>query len=213
MIGRTPHPTKPSNMRAVALYMTRRPVWESLPWFHAGELAAARACARALESRYSDIALQARILRVLCEHPEFEFEFAGIDADTVRAQAQAVDELLQAQVLNVRHLVERPGPEDIVRVDGLRMTVGAGGMLEAREDDASTQADAGAVLTPEDEAQLELMLKGVVDVYRGLTGRGSRGEAYARMMRLLEELGAPDNNGPDAADAGADRDGSDTPPR
>jgi len=45
MIGRFPHPTEPGNARAVALYVTRPQVWESLSGLHSDELSAARACA------------------------------------------------------------------------------------------------------------------------------------------------------------------------
>lgn len=156
MIGRRRHPRKRSRHVFIPLRRNEHHTWVSLlgRGFREKAFQAAELCADDLARRYREFARHSRILRALCEHPEFEFIFAGIDSDTVREQAQRLDELIQAENENVAHLLDPPGQEHRIRIGGVRMRVTAEGLLEPRDGARGEESEAldGSEALDESEA-------------------------------------------------------------
>ncbi|WP_428265102.1 hypothetical protein [Haliangium sp.] len=83
------------------------------------EIDAASVCVRDFQLRYAAIEQEARLMRALCEHPDFEFTGDGVDSAMVRERAQAVSRLLSAESTNVRRLLGAVAEDDAVRIDAM----------------------------------------------------------------------------------------------
>lgn len=121
MIARREHPEQPGIYVYVPLRMADDGTWEPLAgaegFFHQA-IDAAKMCTDAFRRKFVEIAKQARLLRALCEHPRFEFEFDGIDSEMVQESAKTLSRLIFEEVDNVARLLSEPGEEDDIVIGG-----------------------------------------------------------------------------------------------
>lgn len=180
MIGRKKDPDNPGAVRFVALYMHRRPVWRGRHDY-AEPMAAVQACVGTLAYKYATLAERGRILRGLCEHPEFEFEAPGIDADTIRGLAVEVDEMIQATGENVYRLLDEPEAGDLIRVGRERMTVDDGMLVP-------WTGGTDAVDRTDDVSHTVRTLVATAKAFTAQLDRGARALVLDRMVRELSDI-------------------------
>ncbi len=84
----------------------------------ADPLEAAKVCLVDVVSKWEQIVTDASMLRALCEHPEFDFDGDCIDSRMIRAQARSVGENVKLMAEDLRRLLDSPGEQDIIDLDG-----------------------------------------------------------------------------------------------
>ena len=122
MIARREHPEQPGKYVYVPLRKMETGFWVPLGGervFFYQAFDAGIMCATDLRRRYVDVAKQARILRALCEHPQFAFTGEGVDADMVRERARDLSRLISAELENVARLLSEPRDEDDIVIGGM----------------------------------------------------------------------------------------------
>ena len=76
----------------------------------------------------------ARLLRLVCEHPEFEFASELIDSGMVLTRALAIESAVSKLTTNLERLLEAPDSTDRVDIDGQLMDVDERGVLTPLSD-------------------------------------------------------------------------------
>ena len=127
MIGRKRDPQDASRTVFVPLaYEAERDVWVSLIQDEGGfphGIEAGRICIDQLKRWYASIAAHARMLRVICEHPEFDFSGDAIDSDMIRDAARKLStEIAQAQD-DLSRLLDEPSEDDRIWFCGVSYAV------------------------------------------------------------------------------------------
>jgi hypothetical protein len=126
MIARREHPEQSGKYVYVSLRMAEDGTWEPLAreggaFLHA--IDAGKWCAEELRRTFVEIAREARLLRALCEHPRFEFDFDGIDSEMVRDRAKALSRLVAGEIDNVARLLSEPREDDDIVIGGVAYEV------------------------------------------------------------------------------------------
>jgi hypothetical protein len=123
MIGRIKHPQQPGKVAFVPLrYDREQGEWVSLlPDDQSCDQAidASRACLGRILPKWSDIVRACRVLRALCDHPQFEFEGDHLDADMVRQEARTLASFVESLRVDLEHLLQEPQADDRVRIAGV----------------------------------------------------------------------------------------------
>jgi hypothetical protein len=116
MIGKQPQGKDGGKRLYVALMFLRQlNQWRALEGEHKTALDAGRACLAAFLPEWREINENARILRVMCEHPKFDdFYTDGIDAGMIRRAARNLSKSIELQNDNIERLLDAPGNEDLV---------------------------------------------------------------------------------------------------
>lgn len=126
MIARREHPEQSGKYVYVPLRMAEDGTWEPLVgqegFFHHA-MDAGKWCAEQLRRRFVEIAKEARLLRALCEHPQFDFDADGIDSEMVRERARALSRLVVGEVDNVARLLSEPRADDDIVIGGVAFDV------------------------------------------------------------------------------------------
>ena len=102
----------------VALVFMRQPaVWRPLSE-HSSPIEAGRACVRAFQEQWNDIAERARSLRALTEHPSVAgFVGDGIDGRILTRWARELSLAIECQNENIARLLDEPRPGDRLQQD------------------------------------------------------------------------------------------------
>ena len=119
MIARVQHSEESEQDRFVPLrFDSERNQWVPLVPGESFEqpMDAGQACLGHLLASWRDLERLGRLLRVLCEHPGFQFESDGIDSDMVRVEARALASLLEAMSIELPELLREPTRADNVRL-------------------------------------------------------------------------------------------------
>lgn len=126
MIARREHPEEPGKYVYVPLRMMEAGIWVPIGGervFFLQALDAGMTCAEDLRRRYVEIAKQARVLRALCEHPQFAFTGDGVDSDMVRERAQELSRRVFFELDNVSRLLSEPIEDDDIVIGGVTFDV------------------------------------------------------------------------------------------
>lgn len=123
MIGRKRDPQDASRTVFVPLaYEAERDVWVSLIQDDGGFLhgiEAGRVCIDQIKRWYASVAAHSRMLRVICEHPEFDFSGDAIDSNMIRDAARRLStEIAQAQD-DLSRLLDEPSEDDRIWICGV----------------------------------------------------------------------------------------------
>lgn len=127
MIGRIEDPERPDQEVFVPLrWNDERGRWEvlgkppsSLPRF-LRIIDAAHVCWVRFRARYDEMVQSARLLRVMCEHPDFVFEGDAISSDMVRERVQALSRALSMEQEEMDRLIDEPRVDDVVYLRDVR---------------------------------------------------------------------------------------------
>ena len=132
MIGCIVDPDDDARLLFVPLVRVADDVWVPIRASqrgHADIMDAARACADGFADEYRAIETQARVVRALCEHREFEFDADALDSRMVRAEVLQLEAMISGQARIVDRLLDGVDANDDIRVDGRRMEVCNNGRL------------------------------------------------------------------------------------
>lgn len=121
MIGRLKDPEHPHRDVHVPLrWNDERGRWEVPGKFASGlpryirSIDAAVDCWQRFRDKYREMVQAARLLRVMCEHPDFGFEGDAISSDLVRDQARTLSRAMSLEEEEVERLLDEPRSDDEV---------------------------------------------------------------------------------------------------
>jgi hypothetical protein len=188
MIAERGHPSDPGRLVFVALRKGPGRTWEPVEGhakIYHDELEAGRVCTDDFAERYRAIVLDARILRALCEHPEFVFYGEGIDGDTVRQQAQTLESLVSAEEQSACRLLDEPEARDVVRLDDMLFRANEDGILVVcpeQSPELLRDTDQREAWMESPETIMEVMLRVAVMFIEQETGQTVDREAVKRAI-------------------------------
>lgn len=121
MIGRVKDPELPHRDVHVPLrWNDERGRWEVTGSFpgriprYVRSIDAAANCWRRFRDTYRELVQAARLLRVMCEHPDFEFEGDAVSADMVRERVRALSRTMSLEQEDVERMLDEPRSDDVV---------------------------------------------------------------------------------------------------
>ena len=127
MIVRIAHPEEADQHAFIPLrYHSETGQWVSLlpdGAFFESEFEAGIICVGHLRSLWTGILRGSRLVRALCEHPEFEFDADGVDANMIRKEARTLARQVEAASHELERLLQKPVVGDKLAVDGALLEV------------------------------------------------------------------------------------------
>lgn len=131
MIGRRKHRRDGSRI----LFVPLRRDGERVPVLLAEEPCeslweAAEICARDHAAHMAEVARGMRVVRAICEHPELEFFFESMDADTLRDEVRALEEKVRIASQNAARLLAPPDAESLIYDGEVRLVASEDGLME-----------------------------------------------------------------------------------
>lgn len=127
MIARIHHPERPDVQVFIPLgYDAQTHAWHSLVepgTFCYQRMDAARRCLEHTLRNWGILEEESRLMRALCEHPQFEFFNDGIDDRMVSNRARSVVNQIERLSNELSTLLDEPGENDIVMIDGDQLHV------------------------------------------------------------------------------------------
>ncbi len=85
-------------------------------------LDAAKICTRILKSWYADVAEKARLIRLLSEHPDFDFYGDSIDASMVQRHIHELHRCIEFGGDDILRLLDGPNDNDRIIIGGMHYT-------------------------------------------------------------------------------------------
>lgn len=151
MIARIQHPEHPDVQVFIPLgYDVHKHVWHSLVKpgaFCYQRVDAARRCLEHALRNWSSLEEESRVMRALCEHPQFEFFNDGVDDTMLTNRAQSVVDQIAQISTELTTLLDEPDANDVIVIDGDRLHVDhvTGAMPDLDWTEYAIRSDIGAL--------------------------------------------------------------------